>query len=77
MSHIQDYFNRKYSEWNIIGFLNESSKEPFESKVDAYVKSLDNIIKRERGSKQGKARIRRQSQINRRSMLGGGSAEIS
>ncbi|CAI2175888.1 19775_t:CDS:2 [Funneliformis geosporum] len=57
MSKIHKYFDRKYSEWDIVAFLKECEKEPFESKADEYVKSLEAIIKRKRGFEQGKARI--------------------
>ncbi len=57
MSKIHEYFKRKPSEWDIVAFLNDCEKEPFETKIDEYVKSLEAIIKHKRCYEQGKARI--------------------
>ncbi|CAG8477785.1 11474_t:CDS:10 [Acaulospora morrowiae] len=51
---IHKYFSRKYSKWNIVGFLNECYIEPFNLKIDAYLKDLE-IINMERGKRQQKA----------------------
>ncbi|CAI2191593.1 679_t:CDS:2, partial [Funneliformis geosporum] len=51
---IPKYFNRKYSSWNIVGFLSECDLEPFERKIDEYLKSLRKI-KAEKGMRQKKA----------------------
>ncbi|CAG8701277.1 319_t:CDS:2, partial [Gigaspora rosea] len=40
---VEEYFNKKHTEWNIIGFLNECDKEPFQLKLDLYLRSLENI----------------------------------
>jgi hypothetical protein len=49
------YFERKYSEWNLLGFLNEYSTEPFDKCMDKYFKSLETIINLEKGKRQEKA----------------------
>ncbi|CAG8516455.1 12343_t:CDS:10 [Dentiscutata heterogama] len=53
-NEIPKYFIRKYSNWNIVGFLNECDLEPFERKIDEYLKSLQKI-KAEKGMRQKKA----------------------
>ncbi|CAG8639237.1 10276_t:CDS:2, partial [Diversispora eburnea] len=52
---IHEYFNRKSSEWNISDFLGESNEEPFQRKIDRYIKSLDIIVDREEGRRKEKA----------------------
>ncbi|CAB4428015.1 unnamed protein product [Rhizophagus irregularis] len=49
-----EYFERKYSEWNLLGFLNEYSTNPFDKCIDEYLKSLE-IINSEEGKRQEKA----------------------
>ncbi|CAI2193432.1 10576_t:CDS:2 [Funneliformis geosporum] len=44
-----EYFDRKSSTWNIIEFLSECNLEPFQKKIDCYLKCLDTIFKSERG----------------------------
>lgn len=51
---IHKYFNRKCSKWNIVDFLNECDLEPFDKKIDDYLKSLQNI-KAEKGMRRKKA----------------------
>ena len=41
------YFGRKTSDWNILEFLKECEEEPFDLKIDCYIKSLENISNRE------------------------------
>ncbi|RGB23272.1 hypothetical protein C1646_774762 [Rhizophagus diaphanus] len=53
---IDKYFERKYTKWNIIDFLNECDIETFEGKIDHYLKSLRAIVDYEKGTKQDKAR---------------------
>jgi hypothetical protein len=53
-NQIHKYFDRKYSDWNIIGFLDECDLEPFDRKIDEYLKSLQKI-KEEEGMRKGKA----------------------
>lgn len=54
-SIVHKYFNRKYSEWSITGFLNECDKKPFRLKIDDYLKSLQVIINNEKGKRREKA----------------------
>ncbi|RUP11972.1 hypothetical protein BC936DRAFT_139907 [Jimgerdemannia flammicorona] len=41
------YFIRKSTEWDIIGFLDESKEGSFEQKLDSYIKSLKTIANTE------------------------------
>ena len=50
------YFERKYSEWSLLGFLNEYSTEPFDKCIDEYLKGLE-IINSEKGKRQEKASL--------------------
>lgn len=52
---IHKYFCRKSSDWRIIDFLNENDIEPFEKKIDVYIKSLNNIIALEKGKRRERA----------------------
>ncbi|GBC12508.2 C2H2-type zinc finger transcription factor [Rhizophagus irregularis DAOM 181602=DAOM 197198] len=52
---IHEYFERKTSEWNIIGFLNECNIETFRRKIYCYLKSLENIANTEEGRRRNKA----------------------
>jgi hypothetical protein len=54
---IHKYFNRKYSEWCITGFLDKSEEEPFQLKIGLYLKSLENICDSEQGKRAEKARF--------------------
>ncbi|PKC55230.1 hypothetical protein RhiirA1_446886 [Rhizophagus irregularis] len=49
------YFDRTYSEWSIIGFLNECTIEPLRNKIGQYLTSLENIINTEKGRRRDKA----------------------
>jgi hypothetical protein len=51
-----EYFKRDPSKWNVLEFLNECVTEPFDSKVDAYLKSLENINCNEQGTRQERAK---------------------
>ncbi|CAG8607048.1 5481_t:CDS:2, partial [Paraglomus occultum] len=53
---IHEYFNRKHTEWSITEYLNESNEEPFQLKIDVYLKSLANIIKSDHGKRRDRAR---------------------
>ncbi|CAG8653751.1 16235_t:CDS:2 [Rhizophagus irregularis] len=55
MPMIDKYFERKYTKWNIIDFLNECDIETFEGKIDHYLKSLRAIVDYEEGANQDKA----------------------
>ncbi|GES84158.1 hypothetical protein GLOIN_2v1495217 [Rhizophagus clarus] len=46
---IHKYFERKTSEWNIIGFLGECNIEPFRKKIKCYLLSLESIPNTEEG----------------------------
>ncbi|CAG8777721.1 11256_t:CDS:2, partial [Acaulospora morrowiae] len=48
---IHEYFNRKFVDWNIIDFLRECKEEPFQRKIDKYLKSLETIVEREKGKR--------------------------
>ncbi|CAG8804480.1 3232_t:CDS:2, partial [Cetraspora pellucida] len=50
------YFNRRHSEWNILGFLNFFDVEPFDIKIDYYLKCLETMVNREQGEKNGDPR---------------------
>ncbi|CAG8709332.1 26634_t:CDS:10 [Dentiscutata erythropus] len=54
MSKIHKYFDCKCNKWNIVGFLNECDIEPFDKKIDEYLKSLEKIDRKE-GRRQKKA----------------------
>ncbi|CAG8551246.1 14946_t:CDS:10 [Cetraspora pellucida] len=49
------YFDKKSSEWNILGFLDECEEEKFDLKIDQYVKSLEKIANEEKDSRREKA----------------------
>ncbi|CAG8677465.1 13794_t:CDS:2, partial [Dentiscutata heterogama] len=51
-----EYFNRRHSEWNILGFLNYCDVEPFDIKIDYYLKCLETMVNREQGEKNGDPR---------------------
>lgn len=53
MSRIHEYFKRNYTDWNIIGFLEESDEETFDLKIDSYLKSLELITE---GDQEGRAK---------------------
>ncbi|CAG8631064.1 12707_t:CDS:10, partial [Dentiscutata heterogama] len=46
--NVHKYFERKASEWNIVGFLNECEIEPFERKIECYITSLEYIANSEK-----------------------------
>ncbi|CAB4380004.1 unnamed protein product [Rhizophagus irregularis] len=50
-----EYFNRKASEWCIIGFLSESNDLTFRQQVNCYVSSLESIANTEEGRRKRKA----------------------
>ena len=52
-----EYFNRAYTEWNIISFLNQCNEEPFWLNVDLCLRSLENIISFEEGKRKEKAQF--------------------
>ncbi|KAF0506685.1 hypothetical protein F8M41_019107 [Gigaspora margarita] len=52
-----EYFDRKSSKWNILDFLNASTDiEPFDLKIDFYIKTLESIFDHEQGSRKQRAR---------------------
>src|SRR5688500_8244751 len=55
--NINEYFNRNFSDWSITGFLNECAKEPFQAKIDDYIKSLIAITSGEQGRRQSQAQV--------------------
>ncbi|CAG8493275.1 1860_t:CDS:1, partial [Acaulospora morrowiae] len=48
---------RKSANWCLIGFLNESKEEPFQLKVDLYLRSLRWIINYEKGFRKEKSQL--------------------
>jgi hypothetical protein len=52
---LNDYFNRKYTLWNITGFLDESQLEPWEKKIEDYVINLEQIVKYDKDGRRNKA----------------------
>ncbi|CAG8652257.1 1218_t:CDS:2 [Gigaspora margarita] len=50
------YFDRDSSNWNILDFLNACDVEPFDNKIDVYLKSLENIFDQEEDTRREKAR---------------------
>ena len=54
---IHEYFDRTYTEWSVRGFLNECKKEPFQVKLDTYLKSLENIARSDKGKRSEKAQL--------------------
>ncbi|CAG8716824.1 2451_t:CDS:10, partial [Funneliformis caledonium] len=54
---IHNYFKRKCADWSLIGFLNESKEEPFQLKMDLYLRSLRLIINCEKGIRKEKAQL--------------------
>ncbi|CAB5202859.1 unnamed protein product [Rhizophagus irregularis] len=52
-----NYFDRTPFKWSILGFLDESDIEPFDVKVDCYIKSLEAIFDREKGARKERARV--------------------
>jgi hypothetical protein len=51
-----EYFDRDSSTWNISDFLNVCDVEPFDNKLDVYLKSLENIFDQEQDTRKEKAR---------------------
>ncbi|CAG8539507.1 13614_t:CDS:2 [Ambispora gerdemannii] len=51
------YFGRKSSEWGILGFLNECDLEPFERKLDCYLKDLEYIVNVDKGIRKQRAQL--------------------
>ncbi|RUS27053.1 LOW QUALITY PROTEIN: hypothetical protein BC938DRAFT_483770 [Jimgerdemannia flammicorona] len=53
---VHKYFERKPSEWNVLGFLEECDREPFQTMITRYLTSLEIISQTERGRKQERAK---------------------
>ncbi|CAG8456502.1 10196_t:CDS:2 [Cetraspora pellucida] len=51
-----EYFKRDPEKWGIIGFLNECREEPFERKIDKYLKQLETIVINGRKNESRKAK---------------------
>ncbi|RHZ76201.1 hypothetical protein Glove_202g18 [Diversispora epigaea] len=58
MSEIKahEYFHHDPSKWNVLDFLNACVLEPFDIKIDEYIKSLENIFDQEQGTRKERAR---------------------
>ncbi|CAG8608136.1 11299_t:CDS:2 [Diversispora eburnea] len=53
---IHEYFKRKVSEWDIVGFLDECTDiESYRQKIECYLKSLELIADSEKGQRREKA----------------------
>jgi len=52
----QHYFDRRSSEWNICGFLDVCDLEPFQRKIEDYIKRLEAIQTNETGIRRDRAR---------------------
>jgi hypothetical protein len=52
---LHDYFKRNSSEWCITGFLDECKIEPFERKIDQYLRCLNTISGGMKGKRKERA----------------------
>ncbi|PKY60594.1 hypothetical protein RhiirA4_484473 [Rhizophagus irregularis] len=52
-----EYFKKRASDWNIIGFLNTCELESFQQIIENYLSSLESIIKTESSHKREKAQF--------------------
>ncbi|RUP50255.1 hypothetical protein BC936DRAFT_139852 [Jimgerdemannia flammicorona] len=68
-----DYFDRKSSTWSIQGFMRECDLQPFDFKLDFYLKTLENIANREQGDRQNNARalLKRYKEASKNLFAGG------
>ncbi|CAG8677383.1 23171_t:CDS:2, partial [Rhizophagus irregularis] len=55
--YIHEYFDKKSADWNIMGFLDECTEKSYQLKINLYLKSLENIINNEQGSREKKAQL--------------------
>ncbi|CAG8766457.1 10110_t:CDS:10, partial [Cetraspora pellucida] len=60
-NEMYEFFKRNSDKWNIIDFLNECYMEPFERKIDQYLRCLDTIA----GCDKGKRKERAETLLNR------------
>ncbi|CAG8501466.1 24364_t:CDS:10, partial [Cetraspora pellucida] len=80
---IDDYFNRKCSDWNIISFLEECTLQQVDQKISHYLTSLEAIVKVFEGKRRERAqqlldRYRKaNSTINNGNLISSGTANIS
>src|SRR6266508_741512 len=54
---IHKYFDQDPANWSILGFLNECELEPFETKIDSYIKGLKKIVNCEQDNKKKSAQV--------------------
>ncbi|CAG8460149.1 5850_t:CDS:2 [Dentiscutata heterogama] len=54
-NEMYEFFKRNSDKWNIIDFLNECYMEPFERKIDQYLRCLDTIAGRDKGKRKERA----------------------
>lgn len=54
---IHEYFDSKSTNWSILGFLEECDEEPFQKKIDKYIKDLEIIADYEQGKRQEQANL--------------------
>jgi len=54
---LHEYFKSNSSEWCITGFLNECKIEPFERKIDQYLRCLNTIADGEKDKRKERAEV--------------------
>src|SRR5687767_2966826 len=54
---IHQYFKRKTSNWNILGFLAACNPKPFDRRTECYVLCLEAIVAHEKGCRHDKAQL--------------------
>ena len=54
---IHEYFDSKSSNWSILGFLEKCNEEPFQKKIDKYLKDLKIVADYKQGKRQEQAKI--------------------
>jgi len=53
---MHEYFNRTFSEWNIIDFLDACDLQDFSQKIGIYLKSLEDISDSNKGRRGERAK---------------------
>ena len=48
---MHEYFDRRSSEWTILGFLKECNAKLFTDNIGYYLTSLENIVKNDNGDR--------------------------
>ncbi|RIA90151.1 hypothetical protein C1645_823714 [Glomus cerebriforme] len=55
--YIHEYFNQKYTDWDIIRYLDEFTEKSYQMKIGLYLKSLENIAEFDQGILKKKAQL--------------------